>query len=201
MFRRKASTDRWKTMRDGRLREFTSGLVVAFAMFTPVATLGQEMGERVRVTLAGDTTVVGFVTAIRSGELELAREGGGRQVVVQDGVERLERSVEQRQWKTGSLIGAGVGAGLGVALWVRGEESCLDIAGGCVWVEGFWNVPPTAIAWGLVGMGIGALVKRSGWEPIQGWGPGGGSPGLSADVRVGPLGRTYLGGRIRFWRE
>ena len=198
MFRHKTSTDRWKTTRDNQLHQLTIGLFVAFAMFTPVATLGQEMGERVRVTLEGDTMVVGFVTAIRSGELELAREGGGRQVVAQNQIERLDRSVERRQWKWGSLIGAGVGTGLGVALWVKGEAGCLDIGGGCVALEGFWNVPPTAIAWGLVGMGIGALVKRSGWEPIQGWGPGGGSPGLSADVRVGRRGRTYLGGRIRF---
>ena len=185
-------------MRDNQLHQFAIGLAVAFAMFTPVATLGQEMGERVRVTLAGDTTVVGSITAIRSGELELAREGGGRQIVFQNGVERLERSVERRQWKTGSLIGAGVGAGLGVAFWIRGEEGCLDIGGGCVGLAGVWNVPPTAVAWGLLGMGIGALVKRDGWEPIQGWGPGGGSPGLSADVRVGPRGRTWLGGRVRF---
>ncbi len=103
-------------MRDSQLYQMTSGLAVAFAMFTPVAALGQEVGERVRVTLEGDTMVVGFVTAIRSGELELAREGGGRQVVFQNEVERLDRSVERRQWKWGSLIGAGVGAGLGVAL-------------------------------------------------------------------------------------
>ena len=185
-------------MRDDQLHQFMIGLVVAVAMFTPVATLGQEMGERVRVTLEGDTTVVGLVTAIRSGELELARDGGGRQVVFQNGVERLDRSVERRQWKTGSLIGAGVGVGLGVALWIKGEGGCLDIAGGCVSLEGFWNVPPSAVAWGLLGMGIGALVKLDGWEPIEGWGPGGGSPGLAADVRVGPRGRTWLGGRIRF---
>lgn len=63
---------------------------VACGMLIPCSMSGQEVGDRLRVTL-GANWVVGEVMRMSPGELELGMAGGGARVFTPDGITQVER--------------------------------------------------------------------------------------------------------------
>lgn len=166
----------------------------------PTAAAGQFVGERVRVTLASDW-MVGRVTAIGQDEVELILGDGREVAVARDEIRRVERSIVRRQSTKGLVIGATPGVLLTVVGFCCLDDSSSDsiklsasdkekgVIGGVL----------LAGLGGLVGIGIGALIRREGWEAIPGWDMGGVKSDLIVVLQPEQGGRRHvlLGVRLR----
>ncbi len=191
----------------------------AMAMMTIAGSLlavpisAQTVGDRVRVTVAGET-MIGEVTGVSSGGFDINIEDAGSASVVRSEIERLERSTGiESHWKRGLLIGgiggltAGLLAGsefgdcqrertLGDVLLDQPGSGCTQTAEEIGWTWGFAG----AGIGGILGLGVGALIKtRESWLTVPNrataW-----TFRPAIDVRLGREGRlaAVLGGRIRF---
>ena len=156
----------------------------------PLPLSAQNVGDRVRVSAPGLATV-GEVTAVNDEGFQMGIRGS----FLYREIERLERSMgQERQWKKGLGYGAAIGAGVGV---LGGVVLC-DELGGC---DDGWDVVIVGLSvltyaplGGLVGLGVGALVKRESWTDI----PFAGTDlGLAPMVEPGATANTVrLGVRI-----
>ena len=197
-----------RRMRSTRTSWFGAVAVVAIAsLLTPTPNSAQSVGDRVRVTISNGV-LVGTVTGASEGSFALDT-GDERSIsVARDGVLMLERSLGRRsEWKRGLVTGAaiGVGGGILVGYLVGGTcdiltvgsatEECTEVGVGVAIRAGaVWGA-----LGGLAGLGVGALIRREGWETIPHRGAGASfSPVM--DMRLGRGGRpgVVLGGRIRF---
>ncbi|MDE2873496.1 MAG: hypothetical protein OXQ94_17615 [Gemmatimonadota bacterium] len=142
-------------------RAINVGLVAAACgISTPAIGFGQE---RVRVTLPGET-IVGVVTRMSPGVLELGIPGGGSREFSRNEVLRTERGFQRDQWHRGYLLGSALGwvAGVGVAFSALDN----DPNGNNLWVLA---TPLGFMAGGYVGYRIGASRKRDAWETVPSW--------------------------------
>ena len=176
-------------------------VAVAWGMLIPVSTSGQEVGDRIRVTL-GANWVVGEVVRVSPGQLELAVAGGGSRVFTADVITQLERMVRKTQGKRGFVIGGAAGWVLGgtfLAWASEGLEPDLTTFSDHVGLFAI-AAPVFGLPCGLIGAIIGSRIERERWETVPGWGGGGNAPGLLLGLQSGPQGGTSLrmGGRIRF---
>lgn len=174
-------------------------LLVAAALLLLAAPLaGQRAGDRIRVSLAGDrlvgrvgeTTETGFVLNI---------EGGSAREVTHREIELLERSLGRRTYKKlGFLIGAGAGVGIGTALGLIVSDLCdegdADCGAGLGAAVGILGSLYYGGGLGLIGLGIGHLIKGENWEPIDGMRMGLGI----RPQQPGTLPRLLIGSHISF---
>lgn len=176
-------------------------VALACVMLIPVSTSGQEVGERIRVTL-GANWVEGEVVRVSPGQLELAVAGGGSRVFTADVITQLERMVRKSQGKRGFVIGGGVGWVLGGAFLSWAAESLESDLTTFSDKVGYFAIaaPVFGLPCGLIGAIIGSRIKRERWETVPGWGGGGAAPGLQFGLQPGPKGGASLlvGGRIGF---
>ncbi len=174
---------------------------VACGMLIPCSMSGQEVGDRLRVTL-GANWVVGEVMRMSPGELELGMAGGGARVFTPDAITQVERLVRKTQGKRGFVIGGATGWVLGgtyLSMLAEALESRLTTFSDHV---GYFAAAAFGfgIPCGLLGALIGSRIEREQWETVPGWGRAGAAPGLLLDLQSGSRGGTSLlvGGRIRF---
>jgi len=113
----------------GSLRVF---LAVAVVLLCPRPVEAQEVGDRVRVVLAGDT-LIGQVTGMRRDGFELETTRGDSRLVIRAEIHGLERAEAVGNYADayagkgilwGGLAGVGVGGFYGVMF-------CLDPDSGC----------------------------------------------------------------------
>ncbi len=143
------------------------------ALSLPAPLFGQSVGERVRATGKGDK-IIGTIQMMNQSSFVLKTSGGNttsRLVRIRySNIIRLERSKERgNYWKhgarTGFLIGALPGAFIGLFVanfCLSGNCSPSPEASGMAVAGTFLLGVPSAV----LGMGIGALLKREKWEPI-----------------------------------
>ena len=128
-------------------------------------------------------------------ELELALRGGGSRVVSADEVGRLDRGTSRRQWGKGFVAGTVLGlTAVTISRWrkPRVEIGAEPLLAGALY--------------GAIGLGIGGLIEREGWEALPGWARGGTTAhgGMTSDLIVDmqpdQFGGTslILGAQIRF---
>ena len=150
-------------------RLFAAFLAVAVVLLSPWPVEAQEVGDRVRVVLAGDT-LIGQVTGMRRDGFELEMTHGDSRLVMRAEIRGLERAEVVGNYAEAyagkGILGGGLaGVGVGGLLGVMG---CLDSDSGCAGLFFF----PTALglAGAIVGAGVGAAVgaaiPREGWEAI-----------------------------------
>ena len=172
---------------------FTIG-IVAMAMSLPASLYGQNLEQRLRVTLAG-STVIGTVASNSSSSFELNLPDGGSRLVMYENIRRLERSLGTRNYmKEGALIGIGIGAAAGVLYGLLHHETCDLLTLGNAEEEcdeiGIKTTVLSAAAWGgglgLGGLIIGVLVRREEWAIIR-------RPYGSGLSRVTPIFNVVLG--------
>ena len=183
--------------------------IMALAMSLPASLFGQNLGQRLRVTLAG-STVIGTVTSNSPSSFDLNLPDGGSRLVMYDNIQRLERSLGTRNYmKEGVLIGLGIGAAAGVLYGLLHHETCELLTLGSAEEEcdeiGIKTTVLSASVWGgglgLGGLIIGVLVRREEWATIR-------RPYGSGLSRVSPIfnvvfgqkgdPKVFLGARITF---
>ena len=152
---------------------FVLALVLAGEGLTSLPLSAQSIGDRIRVTTPG-LTAVGEVTVADDQGFQMLR-GGTLQSFSYREIARLERSAgRQSQWKAGLLYGggAGVGAGLLYGALVSGACDTLTLGGAteeCAEI-GAEVALLAALTWGaaggLLGMGVGSLIRRELWTDI-----------------------------------
>lgn len=164
-------------------------LAVASALLIPVECLiaqqplPLEVGQRVRVSHScttrsfarstredcqRDTGALALITA----DSVVLREDGATQVALPlTSTTRIEvRRGQHRRWGRGALIGGVVGGATGLALsvaWVA--DDCCWANCGCSGQEAPVIAGATAvgfIGFGIIGAGIGALIKTDLWEEV-----------------------------------
>ncbi|MXX72577.1 MAG: hypothetical protein F4205_16885 [Gemmatimonadetes bacterium] len=160
-------------------------LLVASQVPALLPLSAQSIGDRIRVTTPGATTV-GEVTIVDDHGFRI-REGEIHRSFTYREIARLERSTGRKsRWKTGLLYGGGAGVGAGVlygalvsgacdALTLGGaSQECAETGAEVAVVAGLvWGA-----AGGLLGTGVGALVRRELWTDI---------PFARADVSLRPI--------------
>lgn len=148
--------------------------VLPLVLLMPAGPLhGQNVGQRVRVTVGNDI-YVGEVIAVDGRSFELF--GHGRVVTFTEAshIDRIERSIMRSQWKRGLKWGAITGASGGVLYGVlfgtgcelltasTATDTCTRFGLGMALFAGAaWGA-----AGGVIGMGVGALLKEEAWTPI-----------------------------------
>ena len=182
-----------------------SSVVTLTVMSSPVSLFGQSVGDRVRVT-TDDDKMTGTINSVNDNGFLLYRPGAGRLAMKFSDINLLERRIKSGSyWKSGGILGFAIGGTAGAFLgWFAAnidfslinssptdsEERNSIIAG--IFIVG--------VSCGLLGSGIGALIKRHKWETIP-------IPPMRGRLRISPMfdvasiggnRRTILGARIRF---
>ena len=164
---------------------FVPALMLAGEASISLPLSAQSIGDRIRVTTPG-VTAVGEVTTMDDQGLQMLN-GGILQSFSYRQIARLERSAgHQSQWRKGLIYGggAGVGAGLLYRALVSGAcdtltlgvatEDCAEVGAEVAFLA--------AVTWGaaggLLGTGVGALVRRELWADV---------PFTRADVSFRPI--------------
>lgn len=150
-------------------------LVLVFCA-TAVAVQAQETGDRVRATMAGDSTLTGEVTTVDSLGFGLMGTDAVMHSIQFGDLLTLERSVRQRNaW----LAGYAIGAMLLIEPGYQVFNACMDIpddeVGAVLAVFCMIVLVPVGLAMmtagvvvtGPVGALIGAFHKTDVWEPIE----------------------------------
>ena len=175
----------------GLMRRLASGLVLGLIIGSqPVAA--QEVGDRVRVTVADGVVNAGRISTVTSDGLGLVLDGRSR-YFMRDEIYLLERARTKSAWKRGLLIGGGSGFLLAFFSHygdeycsrtepVRGPKSAspvvvVGIPPSCVErkTRGFSGAMGFAlggaVAGAAIGAGVGALIRSETWESIAIDGP------------------------------
>ncbi|MDE2752484.1 MAG: hypothetical protein OXI83_07920 [Gemmatimonadota bacterium] len=164
---------------------FLLALLLGTEALNSLPLSAQNIGDRIRVTTPG-AVAVGDVTMVDNQSFRM-RDGEILRSFTYREIARLELSTgRQSQWRTGLLYGggAGVGAGLLYGALVSGTCDALTLGGAsqeCA--EAGAEVAVVAgLVWGaaggLLGTGVGALVRRELWTDI---------PFARADVSLRPI--------------
>ncbi|MDE3258691.1 MAG: hypothetical protein OYM47_12720 [Gemmatimonadota bacterium] len=174
------------------------------SLSSPGPAFGQSVGDRVRVTLADDE-LIGSVVQVEDEGFVLYRPGRERHTIEFNDISILERRTKSgSHWKFGGAVGFAVGGTAGGFLgwgakridnnlsdtFSREDETGWTVAG--VFLGG--------VTVGLLGSGIGFLIKKHKWQAIP-------IPSVSGRLRISPMldvassasnRRAVLGARIRF---
>lgn len=138
----------------------------------PVPLYGQNVGERLRVTL-DDETMTGTVSATSQSGFDLRLWGGKSRSVVYSDIDLLERSLGTQTYKKrGFEIGFGAGALGGLFLSLFAVHSCKSLyPGGCGGIGAAETILGSTMLGtclgGLTGLVIGAIVRSEEWETIS----------------------------------
>ena len=156
------------------MRRFGSILLLTIGLMAgSQSLLAQELGERVRVTVADGVVSTGQIWALTDDSIDLLLGDGLSRSFAHADITMIERSLgRKRQWKKGLLYGGGLGAAVGVVkVLVSGYETC---PGGGLCLGGehrdadLTSVLAFGIGFGAVGAlyggGVGALFRREQWE-------------------------------------
>ena len=187
------------------LQRFTI-LVSAMALTSmsfPAPLYGQHVGERLRVTLDGET-MPGTVSATSQSGFDLKLWGGKSRSIEYSEIKLLERSLGTQTYKKrGFLIGFGTGAILG-NIAINTANTCNPHPGGCEGVSVAETILASTVLGtylGLTGLVSGAIVRSEEWETIP-------IPFMSGASRIKPAinvaldprktHRPILGARILF---
>lgn len=171
----------------------TACMLAIALVSSPLAA--QNIGDRVRV-FSGGTTTIGEVTAVSSEGFDLLGRGK-RQSFSYGQIYRLERSLGARHlWKKGLAYGAGGGVALGLLLGVFQASACdwltLGLLTGECAEHGLRGAVVAGVnvgaVGGVLGMAIGALMRRESWTPISIAGRR-----FTVSSLVGPVGRGVDG--------
>ena len=175
-----------------KLSSVLLSVMVLAAMHFPAPIFGQNIGDRVRVTVARGT-IIGKVTSMDPGRFELSLSHGASQSIIYSNIQKLERSLGKRTYKKrGFLIGAGVGVAAAIFIGSGGDsesdafarDTGLDAIGAIV---GILAIPVC----GVGGLAIGGLVIGEKWETIP-------NPSISGHWHISPMIKTVsLGGKPR----
>ena len=138
--------------------------VAAPAMAQPVFPVSVD--QRVRVTIANDTTVVGRVSAVAADGFQIAGEDGKTYPVGKSGISRIEVSRGRAsKWKQYALRGAIISGVIGaISLGLQHDDvgengsSVGKAAALGVWSGGLFG--------GLIGGAIGAAKSADRWETV-----------------------------------
>lgn len=147
-------------------------MLLVLSVVSSVA-LAQSLAERVRVTVSPpDARFDGYVQESPSDSLQLRLTDGNLLSVPREDVVLLERYMGTRNYKKrGFLIGGGAGVTVGIAAGLLAEEDCGLISFFCGTKERLQSTAVIAgyagLFSGLIGMTIGAVVKRDQWEEIS----------------------------------
>ena len=186
-------------LRRARVSRFLS-VTLGFFVLAP-AVAAQSVGDRVRVALLTEFSVVGEVTQVdgMGFTIDMGAQTGSMQIASSD-VESIERSVGT---KNRAVLVASIGGLAGVAVAASKGYAGFAIFGATVTEADNRSDTRTfgLIASGaLIGAGIGALIKTDVWEEV----PLGDQVSLRPVINAG-FGRhgakapvLHLGARIRF---
>ncbi len=184
-----------------------SSVVTLTVMSSPVSLLAQSVGDRVRVT-TDDDKMTGTINSVNDNGFLLYRPGAGRLAMKFSDINLLERRIKSGSyWKSGGILGFAIGGTAGAFLgWFAANfditislygSPSRDSEEGKSIIAGIFIV---GVSCGLLGSGIGALIKRHKWETIP-------IPSMRGRLRISPMfdvasiggnRRTILGARIRF---
>lgn len=171
-------------MIDMRLLQRFIVLVSAMAltvMSFPASLYGQSIGERLRVTLDGET-MTGTVSATSQSRFDLRLWGGKSRSVVHKEIELMERSLGTQTYKKrGFTIGFGAGILSGLFLSLSVGPSCTPHIG-CDRItaaEAILGSTVLGTYLGLTGLVIGTIVRSEEWETIP-------TPFMSGESRIKP---------------
>ena len=190
-----------------KLSSVLLSVMVLAVVYHPAPIFGQNVGDRVRVTLEDGGTIIGQVTSLSQSSFELSLPYGASQSIMYSNIQKLERSLGERTYKKrGFLIGLGVGVCVAaITIGSAGEsdsdafarDTGLDAIGAIgVAIVGILAIP----VGGVSGLIIGASKKGEKWETIP-------NPSVSRHWQISPMintvslggkPRTVLGVRIRF---
>lgn len=154
-------------------RTFVLALAIAATGSIPFPLAAQSTGDRVRVTTS-TMVAVGEVTTVDNQGFQVLDQGA-MQSFSYDDIARLERSAgRQSQWKTGLMYGGGAGVGAGVLYGALVSSTCDVLTLGTASNEcaetGAQVALVAGLTWGaaggLVGAGVGALIRREAWDDI-----------------------------------
>lgn len=123
------------------------------------------VGSRVRVRLSAALgRVAGTLAGLDGQVLALNAESGPLRIPVSS-IQDLELSLgRQRQWLKGMVAGAAAGLGAGFLYPVDSSECDMDSTNFC---SRSAAVASVTVAYGLMGAGVGAFVKRERWMPVD----------------------------------
>ena len=155
--------------------------VILTAMSSP--TLGQMIGQRLRVETSGGSKVTGTVSTRNPDSFILNVEGGGRKTISFATVKKMEKYMgEGTHKKRGFIIGMGFGS-LSTALvfgfafnalcsagemLAAGDPGCGGFAAGSALLGAIGGaVIPGIVPLGLIGSVVGAGMETEKWEPIK----------------------------------
>jgi hypothetical protein len=142
-------------------------------------------GTRVRVVSTSVQAVSGVVMAADETAITLVREDGPPLKVPMRSIVGMDMSIgRKRQWLTGLAIGAVTGVAMGFAVPVE-PEYCGYYSNSNSYCSRGGAVAGSVLGLGLLGTGIGALIKTDRWAPIV-------SPGAS--TRGAARGRSVQAG-------
>lgn len=148
-------------------------LAIVAAGLIPVPLSAQSIGDRVRVTTSM-MVAVGEVTTMDNQGFQVLERGALQSFSYAD-IARLERSAgRQSLWKKGLMYGGGTGVGAGVLYGALVSSTCDVLTLGAASNEcaetGAQVALVAGLAWGaaggLVGAGVGALIRREAWDDI-----------------------------------
>ena len=152
---------------------FVLALVLVCEGLTSHPLAAQSIGDRLRVTTPG-LTAVGEVAVVDDQGFQMLHRGTLQSFSYRD-IARLERSAgRQSQWRAGLLYGGGAGVGAGLLYGALVGSTCdvLTLGGAteeCAEV-GAEVALLAALTWGaaggLLGMGVGALIRQELWTDI-----------------------------------
>jgi len=148
-------------------------LLLASLALTSQPLSAQSIGDRIRVTTPG-FNAIGEVTMVDDQGFQM-RDGGTLHSFSYREIARLELSAgRQSQWKTGLLYGGGAGVGAGLLYGALVSSTCdaltLGGATGECAETGAQVALVAGVVWGaaggLLGTGVGALVRRELWTDV-----------------------------------
>lgn len=187
------------------MKQFVS--IISAVLVLTSSAFGQNIGERVRITVLG-SKVVGTVKKKDSQSLTIQMKKGTMRTVTLASIKKIEKSMGTRRY---AWHGMGIGVATGViAAVIAGknvEEVCEITIGGftestpCE-VTGSGLTVVAAAVWGtglgVVGLGIGALIKGEKWKEVTRARAGlSMSPMIDVATRGGQR-TTLLGVRLNF---
>lgn len=159
------------------------------------ALAAQVVGDRVRVTIVPDTTVVGRVTRVADDGFELVR-GDMRRYLTYGQIEHIERSEGiKRRWAEGLVYAGAVGGAVGFATAERCKSALIIFEDAACTSNRDRRFIGGALIGGISGALVGSLFKTESWTAIR---PGTGeSDAASGSAGVTSRPAIFAGDRVR----
>lgn len=141
--------------------------ILALVYLLPNTVPGQNIGDRVRVTVA-EGRVTGTISRINERKLIIATQKNTSSSIAIDEIKRLERSLgKRRNGGKGLIIGGVLGTVGGILL---GTVVSLD-EDDVIFFSGIFDGVHAGMVWGIIGSAsglvIGSLTKTEKWERVQ----------------------------------